>query len=396
MDRISVLIVNYNYGKYIRNCLESVFSQTVKAELEVIVVDDGSTDNSVDVVGEFSNVKCIQLDHSGVSVARNRALAEATGDYLAFLDADDMWNATKLERQLQHLKSNPECPVVFTAYENFIQAPLTGQEDWVKRCIKFAEIDQKCLPTALFRRAAVEKLGLFDSELNRCEDTDWTGRMEERGLEGDYLDEIMYLRRLHGSNLMNRTAQETAKEIMGVNMRKVREKVRIDARRAKFLPDGISIIICARSDQKDLIQHVKAVYNSAKALEIPHEVLLVNDTPLNTADFDNCETIVVHNIPKFDLASAYTAGVIKAKYSCVCFYDYKENVSTELIQLMYNSICTDNEKFAAFYAKNFERGSISFSVIKKDAFRKVGFFDCDAMQTWIERFKASSCKYTTV
>jgi glycosyltransferase involved in cell wall biosynthesis len=95
----SVLLCNYNYANYVGSAIQSVLSQTL-ADFELIVVDDGSTDNSVSVITSFLDhrIKLIQQDNAGQAAAFNRAFAASRGKYIAFLDSDDFWSSDKLER----------------------------------------------------------------------------------------------------------------------------------------------------------------------------------------------------------------------------------------------------------------------------------------------------------
>jgi len=100
--QISVIITTYNYGHFLPDCLESVLSQTVPPD-EIVIVDDGSTDNTSEVIQPYlSNprVTYIKTVNSGVSAARNTAIAATSGDIIAILDADDKWRSDKLELQL--------------------------------------------------------------------------------------------------------------------------------------------------------------------------------------------------------------------------------------------------------------------------------------------------------
>ena len=138
MAKISVLIVNYNYGRFLRQCIESVLAQTLTEEMEIVLVDDGSTDETAEVLRDFPMVRCIFQDHSGVAAARNRALKEARGDYIAFLDADDLWKKEKLALQMKYLREHPDCGIVFTGYENLLENGVSPDEPWVKQNILFA------------------------------------------------------------------------------------------------------------------------------------------------------------------------------------------------------------------------------------------------------------------
>ena len=105
-EKVSVLIGTYNYARFLGKCLESVCGQTRPPE-EVIVVDDGSSDGTEDVVRQFSGVRYIRQNHEGKSVAFNRAIRESTGDILCHLDADDFWAPHKLEIVCRELAQRP-------------------------------------------------------------------------------------------------------------------------------------------------------------------------------------------------------------------------------------------------------------------------------------------------
>lgn len=99
---VTVAISCFNYGKYLRGCVESALAQTA-GDLEIVIVDDGSTDNTEQVARAFlphPRIQYVKLANSGQAVAKNTAIARASGDIVAFLDADDLWYPAKLERQL--------------------------------------------------------------------------------------------------------------------------------------------------------------------------------------------------------------------------------------------------------------------------------------------------------
>lgn len=105
---ISVVIPAYNCEKHIKRALDSVLAQTRRPD-EIIVVDDGSTDRTAEIADSFgSKIKLIKQENAGASVARNTGIQAATGQWIAFLDADDEWLPEKLQIQLEHLKRNPQ------------------------------------------------------------------------------------------------------------------------------------------------------------------------------------------------------------------------------------------------------------------------------------------------
>ncbi len=125
MPRISVIIPLYNKRKYIARTLDSVFNQTMQ-DFELIVVNDGSTDGSDGVVREYNDgrLRMVEQANAGPGAARNRGLAEATATHVAFLDADDEWLPTYLERVLDILKRRPECDAVMSTC--LLDTPETG------------------------------------------------------------------------------------------------------------------------------------------------------------------------------------------------------------------------------------------------------------------------------
>jgi glycosyltransferase involved in cell wall biosynthesis len=118
---ISVVIPSYNCAPYLRETIESVLGQTY-APIEVLIVDDGSTDGSLEIARGFDlPVRVITQTNSGVSVARNRGIDEAQGEWIAFVDADDLWEPTKLERQIESLaeEANDDVVCLYTDFYRF-------------------------------------------------------------------------------------------------------------------------------------------------------------------------------------------------------------------------------------------------------------------------------------
>lgn len=115
---ISIVIPLYNKEKQISNTLYSVIQQTFH-EFEIVIVDDGSTDNSVNIIQSIHDhrIRIIQQQNKGVSAARNRGIKEAQYDLIAFLDADDEWKPTYLETQYKLYKKYPECSIFTCNYE---------------------------------------------------------------------------------------------------------------------------------------------------------------------------------------------------------------------------------------------------------------------------------------
>lgn len=117
---VSIITPTYNSAKYISETIESVLDQTHE-NWELLIVDDGSTDHTVDIIKIFitqdNRIQLYRLkSNSGPAIARNKGITEANGDYIAFLDADDLWKSKKLETQLTFMKAD-NCDVCFSSYE---------------------------------------------------------------------------------------------------------------------------------------------------------------------------------------------------------------------------------------------------------------------------------------
>jgi glycosyltransferase involved in cell wall biosynthesis len=131
MSKISVIVPTYNCGAFIAETLNSILNQTLPAN-EIFVVDDGSTDNTANVVSQIKDPRLhyIQKENAGVSSARNVGLSKATGDYIAFLDADDLWLPQMLEMQVKVFEKHPDVDVVisnFTRFDNVTKEILSDQ-----------------------------------------------------------------------------------------------------------------------------------------------------------------------------------------------------------------------------------------------------------------------------
>lgn len=200
---VSVIIPVFNGAQYLAEAIDSALGQTRPPD-EIVVVDDGSTDGSADIaLRRGPPVRLVQQANAGLSAARNRGVREATGDILAFLDADDLWIARKLERQLDVFARAPELDAVSGWMAQFAspelpeaeRAQLTG--DGVTSPAPFAG-------TLLVRRAAFDRVGEFDTRLVVGEYLDWHARAVHAGLKMETLDEIVLRRRLHGANMTRR------------------------------------------------------------------------------------------------------------------------------------------------------------------------------------------------
>jgi glycosyltransferase involved in cell wall biosynthesis len=191
---ISVVIPVYNRPKLVKRAIISLLEQSHKAD-EIIVVNDGSTDNTLEVLKGFKEIKVITQKNMGVSSARNRGIKESSHEWIAFLDSDDIWHKDKLKKQVEFHNKNPHILFSHT------------QEEWIRddKVIKQRSIHQKpkgfCFDenlnfckiapsTVMIEKKLLKDVGYFDESLEVCEDYDlWLRILREHEL--GLVDEVL-------------------------------------------------------------------------------------------------------------------------------------------------------------------------------------------------------------
>jgi glycosyltransferase involved in cell wall biosynthesis len=207
---ISVIIPIYNSGKYLREAIDSVLAQNYRP-LEVLVVDDGSTDNGPELASSYgSEVRVIAIPHRGHPAARNAGIAASTGDFLAFLDADDLWTANKLDLQIEAFATNPSLDLVFGHMQNFISLELTTEERAKIKCNSTA-LPGMLQGSMLARRDSFHRVGPFPEERKMGDFLDWYGRATLQNMNIYVLPDTLVRRRIHLANFQ-RTHKHLRKE----------------------------------------------------------------------------------------------------------------------------------------------------------------------------------------
>lgn len=192
---ISVVIPTYNSGKYIEETLNSVYDQTYK-NFEIIIIDDGSEDNTIEIlerhVCQNNKLKYFQIIHSGIpSKPRNFGISKANGEFIAFLDSDDLWTRNKLEVQLQHIISNPDFALAYSMSVTFGDVnifsphfellPLPHKAAKTKNDLVIKGNSITC-SSVLVRTDIIKKAGGFDEDPDlKVEDYDLWIRLADFG-----------------------------------------------------------------------------------------------------------------------------------------------------------------------------------------------------------------------
>lgn len=194
---VSVIVPSYNYGHLIADTINSLLLQSYR-DIEVIVINDGSTDNTDRVVAAIAQkdkrVSCYTFSNTGLGASRNRGLEKAKGDFIQFLDADDLVEKNKFEEQLKLFAQHPEADVVYGSVRYFTKDPFdpadrmlaywgNGEDLMPKLNGKGRDIAADALKgtfthlsAALFRKSIADKVGIFDNEISAVADYHFTLR----------------------------------------------------------------------------------------------------------------------------------------------------------------------------------------------------------------------------
>jgi len=196
---VSVVIPAFNAASFLRGAIASIERQNYQP-LEIIVVDDGSSDGTAEIVRSLASVtRYLHQENAGPAAARNHGLKYAQGEYIAFLDADDEWPAGKLDLQIGRLRAQPELDVVLGRIK-YISLPGAAVLD-----IAFETEDRTLthvhLGSGVYRREVFDSIGLFDESFRYCEDVDWFMRAREANISMVILGDVTLLYQLHSRNM---------------------------------------------------------------------------------------------------------------------------------------------------------------------------------------------------
>ena len=202
MPIFSVIMPAYNPGNFLRLAIESVINQS-SSDWELVVVDDGSTEDILKVVEMDSRIRVIRQQNQGLSAARNMGILNSSGRYIAFLDADDLWMPTKLEKQLEMLEANEKIGLCHT-YQNIISAEghiiRQGFSDAINTYEQLLRDCKICVSTVVVRRECLASTGLFNGKYISVQDYDlWLKLIRHHSFA--YVSSCEASYRLHGSNM---------------------------------------------------------------------------------------------------------------------------------------------------------------------------------------------------
>lgn len=190
---VSVVIPTYNRAKVVERALKTAFDQTYR-NLEIIVVDDGSTDDTEAALAPYQDrIRYYYQKNQGASAARNRAIQEARGKYIAFLDSDDEWLPAKVEKQVALLESRPDLSFV-ACLSTDEHRTYTGYDDHDKQFLKFLlQPFTQNMTRYVVRRECFEQHGLFDTSIHGPEDWELWLRLLQRGCRFGFVPDVLMI-----------------------------------------------------------------------------------------------------------------------------------------------------------------------------------------------------------
>ena len=307
--KVSVILPVYNGEKFLKEAIESVLAQDY-SNLELIVVDDGSSDHSAEIARRFSGLSYLYQSNAGVAAARNKGIATAAGDYVAFIDADDLWTRDKLSKQIAYMNQHPEIGYSFSKHSLLLADGLREMPDWVRKDQAATEMTAY-IPSALVVRSRVLRfIGGFNEGCRVGEDSDWFLRARDAGIKLAVLEDNLLIKRVHRDNLTSNTAMARAQLLKSIKASLQR------AARGK-----ISVIIPVFNGEKYIVEALESVLNQTLR---PFEIIVVDDgstdgTERITQDYAS----LIHYIkkPNGGAASARNEGVLMARGDYIAFLD---------------------------------------------------------------------------
>jgi glycosyltransferase involved in cell wall biosynthesis len=230
---ISCIVPVFNGERYLAETLDSIIAQTYRP-LEIIVVDDGSTDGTVSIIERYgSPVRYLEQPNSGAPAARNRGLWAAKGEFISFLDADDLWPAEKLRLQMERFEARPELDICVGHLQSFWIPELRREAERFRDHPLAQPQPGYVTTTLLARRALFDEVGGFKDTLRVGDPMDWFLRAGEYGAVMELLPEVLSYRRMHHANISweSSSTGEMTEEMRSSILRVIKDS--LDRRRDK-------------------------------------------------------------------------------------------------------------------------------------------------------------------
>lgn len=197
--RISVIVPVYNGEKYLKEAIDSILDQSYKP-FEIILIDDGSDDKTAEIAAGYKrSLVYLYQKNSGIAASRNLGVSIAKGDYISFLDADDLWVREKLQVQKEKLGADPTMDIIFGMVKHFYSPDIAGE---LKKSIHCPPEPSECFlsGTMLIKKSTFLQVGFFSTDYKIGEFIDWYTKARENNLKIHCIPEVLLKRRIHNNN----------------------------------------------------------------------------------------------------------------------------------------------------------------------------------------------------
>ena len=203
---ISVIVPVYNGEKFLREAIQSAVDQSY-SNVEIIIIDDGSTDSSGQIAQSFEGLRYVYQDNHGLTASRNAGLRIAEGEWITFLDADDLWHRDKLRDQIEYHLAHPEIGLSFTL-EKFFFEKRNEIPNWARKRVFQSEHIAYCAGSSMIHRDVFAKIGMFSPEDPAADMTEWLFRAKDQGVKYGEIHSLLLYRRIHENNLSHNVSDQ--------------------------------------------------------------------------------------------------------------------------------------------------------------------------------------------
>jgi glycosyltransferase involved in cell wall biosynthesis len=211
---VSCIVAAFNSAAHVSEAIDSILAQRHRP-IEIIVVDGGSTDGTQAVVSAFGDpVRLVALPNAGPTQARNKGIAEAKGNFLAFLDADDRWHPEKLTFQMARFASRPELDACVGLVQNDYAPGMEAERDLFRDHWRSRPVPGFVTATLLVKQAFLERVGHLREDLWCADSADWFLRARAAGGTIEMLPDVLVFHRVHSSNLSRRQIGRSREEFL--------------------------------------------------------------------------------------------------------------------------------------------------------------------------------------
>jgi glycosyltransferase involved in cell wall biosynthesis len=215
---VSCIVPAFNSAAHLPAALGSIVEQTYRP-LEAIVVDDGSDDETAEIAQGWGDpVRLVRQRTAGPAATRNRGIAASRGEFVAFLDPDDLWQPEKLALQVGVLRSRPDLDACVSHARMFWDPALEPELERRREHVRMGPIPGYSTTTLLARHRTFERVGTLDPGLWYADAVEWFLRARERGVRVELLPDVLTLHRLHVGNLTRRRPQASEDEFLDLVM----------------------------------------------------------------------------------------------------------------------------------------------------------------------------------